>query len=119
MKLHLGIEESAELRLYALELIKSQVKHIVRNELNTILREQIDDQIKEVRKTMDDKLRGMVSNYLHGYYISKELHKMVAEFLDTQIKEELSGVLSTLKDNIAGLCLHGIINNESPIRDEK
>ena len=111
--MYLDIKESAELRQYTLDLIKSQVKHIVRNELNALLKEQLADQIKAVSDSLDGKLRSDIAEYLHGYYANRELHKMVTEFIDTQLKIELADVLSVIKDNMVGMCLNNIGNKET------
>ena len=113
MRMYLNIEESTELRQFTHDLIKSQVKHIVRNELNAILKDQLAEQIKAVADSLDGKIREDVARYLHGYYVNRELHKMVTEFINTQLKAELSNVLSTVKDNIVSICLQNIVTDKA------
>ena len=100
MKLQITLEESTELREYAMNVIKSQMKRLVRDELK-ILAPMLVEQIaktclSDVREAVKRKLQDSVNNIFDRNVIAEEIHNLVVKKFDVEFAEGAQKMVATL-----------------------
>lgn len=100
MKLQVTLEESAELREYAMSTLKSQMKTLVRDELKAIAPALVKELAKTCSYDVKETVRKKLDSEINSYFTRKVMAEEIHDLINTKFNDEFSRIAKDLIINL-------------------